>query len=360
MNNPININSKVSAPLMFANINRNFRDVLDHEFAGSDQVIIASGYTSLDIIESFKDKFIDIAKRGGTSKLLLGMAVYEGLSQKKLDALMQLNKSLIKASSNSVSGVYVTNGRRYHGKVYRFDKDGQKNIYVGSSNFSTSGTKGNIECTVPILDALQKNEICKFLDDLYSVQNSIEIHKIQIPIPATRKALSNNKVKHLWNNLPKHKHSPNTLMLNKLPYFEFDLTRVVEKEQSNLNAFFGTGRLNRSTGITTPRPWYEVELIADIEITSDPNYPQGDFTAYTDDGLTMLMSTQGDYKKNIRSKHSLQLFGLWIKGRLEQSGALKKYDPVTLDTLQEYGNDKLIFYKFGNNNYYLYFPPNVI
>ena len=66
------------------------------------------------------------------------------------------------------SGVFVTNGRRYHGKVYQFDKDDISNIYVGSSNFSASGTKGNIECTVPILNENQKLDLAAFLNALYS------------------------------------------------------------------------------------------------------------------------------------------------------------------------------------------------
>lgn len=71
--------------------------------------------------------------------------LYEGLSQTKLDILHALCKDLNKI--NSDSGVYVTYTRKYHDKVYYFDNGTQDNIFVGSSNFSTSGTSGNIECT---------------------------------------------------------------------------------------------------------------------------------------------------------------------------------------------------------------------
>jgi len=77
----------------------------------------------------------------------------------------------------------------------------------------------------------------------------------------------------------------------------------------NLNVYFGKGRLNSTTGITKPRPWYEIELIASNDLNSLPNYPKGDFLAYTDDGLIIPMRTQGDYFKNIRSRNSLQIFG---------------------------------------------------
>ncbi len=67
------------------------------------------------------------------------------------------------------------------------------------------------------------------------------------------------------------------------------------------------------------------------------------------------MRTQGDNNKNIRSKNSLQIFGIWLKGKLESSGFLKKYEPVTQETLTEYGRDELVFYKIENGKYYLEF-----
>ncbi len=72
-------------------------------------------------------------------------------------------------------------------------------------------------------------------------------------------------------------------------------------------------------------------MIANTDLNSQQFYPKGDFLAYTDDGYIIPMRTQGDYFKNIRSKDSLQIFGIWLKGKLEKSGALKKYEPVTLD-----------------------------
>lgn len=57
----------------------------------------------------------------------------------------------------------------------------------------------------------------------------------------------------------------------------------------------------------TPRPWHKIELIASNDLNSQEFYPKGDFLAYTDDGILIPMSTQGDYHKNIRSKKSLQI-----------------------------------------------------
>jgi len=338
---------------MYTNIQKyggDFRNVLDKEFTTSKNVTIASGYASLDIINAFEKPFIDIAKKGGSSRLLLGMAFYEGLSQKKLDAVTKLHNTLKPLGNNS--GVFVTNGRRYHGKVYQFDKDEISNIYVGSSNFSASGTKGNIECTVPILNENQKVDLVAFLNDLYSPSYSISIDKAEITVPGKKKLLSKNTQKK-WENL--YKYNPETIDYAKYPNFSIDLTRVADKEKSSLNVYFGKGRWSRATGKIKPRNWYEIELIAGKQIRDNQLYPKGDFTAFTDDGYIIPMRTQGDYSKNVRSLNSLLIFGRWLKGKLERSGALKKYEPVTMETLEEYGNDKLTFYKLEEGKYYMQF-----
>lgn len=327
-----------------------FRDVLDKEFPKAKNVSIASGYASLDVIHSYEKAFLKIANSGGVSKLLLGMAFYEGLSQKKLDAVNQLNEKL-KPYKNG-SGVYVTNGRRYHGKVYLFEDSLNSNIYVGSSNFSSSGTRGNIECTIPVCNEDQKNSLINFLSDLYSPSHAITIDKAEITVPGKKKIILKT-IENYWNSLKRY--DPATIDVTKLSKFEFPLERVAEMEKSNLNVYFGKGRLNTTNGKVTPRPWYEIELIASNDLNSQPYYPKGDFLAYTDDGYIIPMRTQGDYFKNIRSKQSLQIFGIWLKGKLERSGALKKYEPVTLDTLEEYGNNKLTFYKISEGKFYMSF-----
>ena len=338
---------------MFTNIPKhggNFRQILDQEFSSADNVTIASGYTSLDVIHAYKKSFINIAQKGGIARLMLGMAFYEGLSQKKLDLVSSLNDELI--SFGNKSGIYVANGRRYHGKVYSFDKKNETSIYVGSSNFSYSGTKGNIECTIPVLEIGQKTKIIDFINDLYSDDYSVLIHKAKINVPNKHKIISSS-IKKYWSKI--QRFDPANININTLPKFIFHLDRVVDKPKSNLNIYFGKGRLNTSNGKILPRPWYEIELIADKTVRANLIYPKGDFTAYTDDGYIIPMRTQGDYNKNIRSRQSLQLFGIWLKGKLEKKGVLKKYQLITKDTLEEYGNDKITFYKMEEGRYFMKF-----
>lgn len=327
-----------------------FRNILNYEFSEATEVIIASGYTSLDILHAYEKGFIKIASEGGNAKLLIGMAFYEGLGQKKLDMVLHLNEQLRQFGNES--GVYVTNGRRYHGKVYCFKHTNYSNIYVGSSNFSSSGTKGNIECTVKVNLADEQDVVVEFLKDLYSPSYAIKIDQAEITVPNTKKIILDT-VANYWANLKKY--DPNSIVKEGLPKFVFPLDRVATMEKSNLNVYFGKGRLNTITNKIKPRPWYEIELIANNDLNSQQNYPKGDFLAYTDDGLIIPMRTQGDYFKNIRSKLSLQLFGIWLKGKLEVAGVLKKYEPVTLDVLEEYGNSYLTFYKFAEGKYYMEF-----
>ena len=138
------------------------------------------------------------------------------------------------------------------------------------------------------------------------------------------------------------------------PYVDISLSRVDAQPRSNLNACFGRGR-ESSTGNVIPRDWYEVEIIVDTATTNNPVYPQGDFTAHTDDGPPFPCSTQGDNYKNLRSKKDLKILGRWIKGKLEQSGALQQFEPVTSQTLQNYGRDYIRLYKLSDSDYFLEF-----
>ena len=133
-----------------------------------------------------------------------------------------------------------------------------------------------------------------------------------------------------------------------------DLKRIVGKSQSNLNVYFGKGR-EQSNGLVSPRPWYEIEVICSKMVTDQYAYPRGDFIAYTDDGYVLPMKTGGDYNKNLRSKGGLQNFGIWLKGKLERSGALEKFTPITEETLREYGENKLTLYQLSEGKYYMEF-----
>lgn len=326
-----------------------FFKIVKEEFIKSKDVTIASGYVSLDVINKFKGDFQRIASNGGEAKLLVGMAFYEGLTYNKLETLKDLSKEL--EAMNNKSGVYVSYSEKYHGKVYCFQNDHTKNVYLGSSNFSTSGLSGNIECTSLIVGDT-KQKVVNFLEFIFHKDNAVSILQADITVPGTKKYSERIKI----DTLDKIKrYNPQTIDKKKYKSFDFPLSRVVNKGKSNLNVYFGRGRWSRTTGKVTPRPWYEVELIANRKINSQNLYPQGNFLGYTDDGYVIPMKTSGDYYKNIRSQGSLQILGQWIKGKLQKSGVLIPLTPVTQDTLDAYGNDKISFYKIRKGKYYIEF-----
>lgn len=330
----------------------NLLHILDDAFRASDSVSIASGYTSLDILNRYKDAFIRIAQNGGQSRLLVGMAFYEGLSQSKLDMLNSLSNEL--QAIGEGNGVYVCFVRKYHGKLYKFHNGSTENIFIGSSNFSRSGLSQNIEATVPVTDRESTDSISSFLDFLFSPEMSVHIGKAEIVVPGSGKYRERVSLQTLSDL---DRYDPASIDTSGLDYFDYDLTRVVENEKSNLNVYFGKGRWSRTTGLIRPRPWYEVELIADRELNRQPIYPRGSFKAYTNDGYILPMKTSSETSnfKNIRSEGNLKLFGMWLKNKLQESGALQPLTPVTMDTLDQYGRSVIRFYKISDGNYFMDF-----
>ncbi|MEK6745586.1 MAG: restriction endonuclease PLD domain-containing protein [Pseudomonadota bacterium] len=296
-----------------------FKNCLSDLFADSEEVNIAVGYVASDTVKEFRKKFIRLANNGGLIRVLVGMAFFEGLSDYKRTLLEELDVEL-KAISND-NGVYLPYTRRYHGKIYDIVKNSNRRIFVGSANFSNNAFKLNLECSVEVSDKTSQNKVHSYVDYLFSDNVSTSINKTQIPVAG----------------IPAKK-------------------AVALHQRSNLNVYFGKGRLSRTTGKIAPRPWYEVELINPVKVTKSPNYPNGNFTLLTSDGYKIPMSTNGDYHKNMRSsgteKGSLQLLGQWIKGRLQSAGALQQYQPITPETFEIYGKRNLRLYKIDKTTYY--------
>ncbi|MFC1790195.1 restriction endonuclease PLD domain-containing protein [Patescibacteria group bacterium] len=338
---------------MYTNVNPHggkFEKIVDAETRRAKNLIIASGYTSFDVLQRYKDHFYRIADNDGSAKLLLGMAFYEGLTSNKLNLLKEISSNLEEKGQGS--GVYVTYSGKYHGKIYCFDDGRIKNIYIGSSNFSRSGLSENIECTALIKDGETKQKALDFLEFLLSSDNAVSILKADITVPGTTRYVERLSLKTL-DDLPTY--DPKSIDKSRYSHFDYPLSRIAEKEKSSLNVYFGKGRWSRATGRVKPRPWYEVELIANKKITQKPLYPKGEFLAYTDDGYIMQMHTTGDYYKNIRSKGKLTILGQWIKRKLQDSEALIPLTPVTRDTLDKYGKDTIKFYKIEDGKYYMEF-----
>lgn len=339
--------------MLFTNVDEfggEFIKVTDRQMSDSTEVLIATGYMSQDIIDKYFIKALEIASNGGVVKLLLGMAFYEGVTRKKLEIAKRLSTDL--KSINDNCGVYVAHNRRYHGKLFKFSKSDEAKYYIGSSNYSTSGLRTNIEATARIEDSKLKGEIESFLSFLFSYKECTRIENAEIVSPGTteyRQRLTATDLSDL------EKYDSKNINIDSLQYFDYDLSRISNSMKSSLNAYFAKGRLNRTTGKIAPRGWYEGALIAPVNLINNPLYPHGEFKAFTDDGYIIPLATRGQNDKNIESLGNLKLLGMWIKTRLQAKGALKEFTPVTEETLDAYGRDSIRFYKISEKEYYLDF-----
>lgn len=336
--------------------NSSFCDAFEKLLQETDKVCIATGYISAESLTELKG----IAEANQKQvELLIGMHFFEGITKVQYQAAKYLNDFLI---DNNLGKVYIANVFKYHGKLYTFHKG--QNPYagiIGSSNLnSILKHHRNYETDILLKEANTVLSINNFIKNLinetsmnlndWSPESFNEINPI---------LEGHENVEHCSQNIINDVLNRTTQVV-----FEIPLKATSRQQKSNLNAYFGKGRKNKG-GLIKPRHWYEVEIIVPKYITDSPEYPKAGYpkkesiiTVFTDDGWKFDCKISGDYSKNFRSCYDLKILGKWIKGRLENNGALKVGEPVTEQTLENYGrNDiKLI----GTNNpkeWYLDFCP---
>ncbi|MDC0999410.1 NgoFVII family restriction endonuclease, partial [Alphaproteobacteria bacterium] len=209
------------------------------------------------------------------------------------------------------------------------------------------------EATVELKDIQAKKEITEYLEWLDDINQSQYIDKIKNTATPKTKSYTKPRMK---KGLNVNKIDPSTLKLSGTKSFEISLSRNIKNRQrSSLNTYFGKGRLNRKTGVVTPREWYEGEVIASVKETSNPLYPKGVFEVITDDGWVFECKPQGPNGKNLRSTNDLNVLGQWIKIKLEDKGSLVAFNPVNEKTFKHYGTDKLKVFKLSNKRYFFEF-----
>lgn len=278
--------------------------------------------------------------------LIIGMHYFEKFTEIEYKTALNLNNYLRSIGCGEVKLVTTF---RFHGKMYAFGNEhGAFAGIIGSNNLSgiVDNSLRLYEAAVLIEEANYVQQMRDFIDKLSQTSTEnidmLDIQDFKKAIPL----------------LDNHDHvesvDPHTLAkyLASLTdvSFEIPLKGAEEAPHSNLNVFFGRGRVSKN-GLVTPRHWYEVELIVPRAITADPRYPKSntddaEFDVITDDGWKFSCKVSGDYSKNFRSKNDLKILGKWIKGRLENAGVLTVGEPVTRkQTLRNYGRDTITFTK---------------
>lgn len=327
------------------------REVFDGYVKDVEILRLATGYVSSDSLIELK-KIIEINKKPRI-EMLIGMHFFEGFSKPQYDAAISLNEVLM--SSEQGGFVKISNTVKFHGKIYSFIKEGRSiGSIVGSSNLNSVVSRSSViyEADFHIQDSESSERVngslVKLINDLGTPISDVKINSfIQ------------------YNALLENQYGVDKIKTDelvdcwkyRLP-IEFDIPIKCEPK-SNLNIFFGKGRVNQR-GFEMPRPWYEAELIVSKKITGLEDYPcHKSFKVITDDGWTFNCKTSGDFSKNFRSEDDLKILGKWLKGKLENSGALKIGEPVTPEILNKYGSSTLKLIKSNiENTWLLEFKPH--
>ena len=312
---------------------------------------IAVGYITADSLVELHQAIIQNSSIE-TLNLVIGMHRWEKFTRMEYEAAMQLNEFLLKEKRGEVR---LVTPFRFHGKLYSYSNaQGAFAGIIGSNNLSSIVDSRNRiyeastlfrerDCTVKMrefIESLIEDATDNIADcNIVGFKNAgrlLEDHENVEEVTQSQLSdcISDLSDEHYLIPLVKDGSVP---------------------QKSNLNTFFGKGRLNKDKGVVRPRHWYEVEIIVPKTITCQNGYPikgtpSAVFEVITDDRWKFSCKVSGDYSKNLRSEDDLKILGKWIKGRLENHGALKIGDPITPDTFNRYGRDNFEMTKTNTPN----------
>lgn len=319
------------------------------------------GYCGLSTLIDFETQILNKASKGNFSfKLHLGLAHWEGLSEKIIVKLEDLHYKLQEYDTNS--GVWIIAKNRYHGKLYLFgNMELPQEAIVGSSNFSDQGLSKNYEVN------LQTNnkELLSQLHDVKTQlqENSYPFSSQNISIKGVSK-----KSKLKLDSITPPEDMPTSKPIRPADFF----IPLRAQPMSSLNLHFGRGRKNKKTGVITPRPYYEVEVTlqkkfwANSEATKFiPNQiEKAVYWAITDTSEVFecnfhrksgaksdkrpLHETGGEFQSTPR-----EALGKYLKNKLINSNCLSFGEPVTQNVLDLYGSQKIKVWKLSQNKLYL-------
>ncbi len=321
---------------------------------------IAVGYITADSLAALKQT---VAYNNNIEmlNLIIGMHRWDKFTKLEYNAALSLNDFLL---SKRRGEVRLVTPFRFHGKLYSYsNQNGAFAGIVGSNNLGSiveSRTR-TYEASVLFRDKRYAVKMREFIDRLSS-DASDNLADCEITEFKERNTLLEDH-----ENVDKLPNDKLAEVVSSLTETSFTIPLVKNgkvPQKSNLNVFFGEGRLVRAKGVVQPRHWYETELIVPNTITTMSGYPKKDtasavFDVVTDDGWKFSCKVSGDFSKNFRSKDDLKILGKWIKGRLENNGALDVGQLVTPETFNRYGRQDFTFTKTTIPNlWYLDFEVN--
>lgn len=317
----------------------------------ASRIDIAVGYVTADSLVELQQT-ISYNNNIEILNLVIGMHYWDKFTKLQYNAAVSLNEFL---QNENRGEVRLVTPFRFHGKLYSYSNaSGAFAGIIGSNNLGS--IVGSMTRTYEVSALLQEQPMAEkmreFIEKL-TKDATDNISELTVTDFNERNTL-------LEDHENVKKVSPDELskIASTLTdtWFEIPLVKNGDVPQkSNLNVFFGKGRLSTATGLVQPRHWYETELIVPNTITGQLGYPKKDtpsavFDVITDDGWQFSCKVSGDYSKNFRSEDDLKILGKWIKGRLENHGVLEVGHPVTPDTFTKYGRNSFTLIKTSKPN----------
>ena len=331
---------------------QSFQHAFEKQLAQSQSIQIASGYIGASEINRYHKDFTKIAGNGGRVEIIHGMGGAEGIRENLRDKLIALDKEI--SAQNPKNRVWV-HKTRYHGKMYITQSPETKNVLLGSSNFSGAGFSKNLELNLGHSDPAIYHAAQAYFRDLR--ENAVPITDINLPDPKSK------------DYQPKKARQFDASVFQRDPDFSATINIT---EKSNLNLFLSKGRLNKGSGIYTPRPFFEVELtLKSAELSKLRPYIPNQldpavFDAVTDEKtrFDVNFKRKTNSRSDMRPLHETGIdfmssprkeLGHYIKGKLMRAGVLAFGEPVTEDVLFDYGKTQLDFYFLDATTLYLKF-----
>jgi len=323
------------------------------QFSVSSNIQVVTGYASEASITELSSLISTADSQFPKLKSLtffLGMAFFEGLTERQKKVLSELNSRLV---SSGLGKVYIPTEISVHSKAAIFQVDGSYRLTVGSSNFSA-------------LLPIRRSELDVFIDDDdEAIGRALEYFSLlrKASLPLDKNLLDAISTVRTVNERLQGAEAVSTYDSGQISNHKwtttFDLP-IKPTLKSNLNKYLAKPRGK------IPRNWYEVEINVPSEIGNAKGFPSAktgdrDFIVFTHDGYKFPCHVSGGnpphLNKNFESSQDLKVLGYWIKGHLVASGVLNEGDPVHESTLIDYGRSFVTLKKIGSmdNSWFLDF-----
>lgn len=333
---------------------RSIEDFYSSCVEDADRLNIATGFITNDSIAELS-RILNFHDYRFSVNLLIGMHFIDGFTELQYNSIRKLNDVLQEHHSGNI---YLSTNALFHGKMYSFMK-GEQCIggFIGSSNLgSFLGTSYDlIEA-----DAVFHNEEAFSLNKrIMQIIDVLGTPLFETPTitdfkgPEEKLFVDNPNVRELTKEEIGHFKRNRKGEILRIPLKSFP--------KSNLNTYFGAGK---TPGRFSRRDWNEVEMILSRKLKNRNILPwviesdkkmTCEFNVITDDGYEFTCSCQGDYGKNLRSSKDLRILGRWIKGRMENKGALTVGSLVTDDVIREFGFSEILLQKTSNDKWFMWF-----